>query len=93
MNTSEISRFRRSTNPKLLHKTNRTIAKSFNLSSKKIHKKKFLRVVAATDQDDGRWILCKPLVYKSDVAKRMITVPAGFQTDLLPCRVYQWCTC
>ena len=37
---------------------------------------------AATDQDDGRWILCKPLVYESDAAKQTITVPAGFQTDL-----------
>jgi hypothetical protein len=37
---------------------------------------------AASDQDDGRWILCKPLVYTSDVAKQTFTVPAGFQTDL-----------
>jgi hypothetical protein len=39
-------------------------------------------LMAASDQDDGRWILCKPLVYDSDVAKQTITVPAGFQTDL-----------
>ena len=37
---------------------------------------------AATDQDDGRWVLCKPLIYESDTAKQTITVPAGFQTDL-----------
>ena len=37
---------------------------------------------AASDQDDGRWVLCKPLVYESDVAKQTFTVPAGFQTDL-----------
>lgn len=39
-------------------------------------------LVAATDQDDGRWILCKPLVYESDVAKQTFTVPEGFETDL-----------
>lgn len=39
-------------------------------------------LVAASDQDDGRWILCKPLVYESDVAKQTITVPSGFETDL-----------
>jgi hypothetical protein len=37
---------------------------------------------AASDQDDGRWILCKPLVYQSDVAKQTFTVPEGFETDL-----------
>jgi hypothetical protein len=37
---------------------------------------------AATDQDDGKWILVKPLIYQSDVAKQTFVVPAGFQTDL-----------
>ncbi len=37
---------------------------------------------AATDQDDGRWVLVEPLIYASDVANRIITVPAGFPTDL-----------
>lgn len=37
---------------------------------------------AASDQDDGKWTLMKPLVYVSDVARRTFTVPAGFQTDL-----------
>jgi hypothetical protein len=39
-------------------------------------------LVAATDQDDGCWVLCKPLVYESDVAKQTFTVPEGFETDL-----------
>lgn len=33
-------------------------------------------------QTDARWIVLAPLVYESDVAKRTITVPAGFPTDL-----------
>jgi hypothetical protein len=37
---------------------------------------------AATDQDDGKWVLVRPLFYVSDVAKQTFTVPAGFQTDL-----------
>lgn len=37
---------------------------------------------AASDQDDGLWVLTKPLVYVSDVAQMTITVPAGFRTDL-----------
>lgn len=41
-----------------------------------------LAIAAATDQDDGRWFLTEPLVYESDAAKRTITVPAGFPTDL-----------
>ncbi len=41
-----------------------------------------LAIEAATDQDDGKWIVTAPLVYESDVAKRTITVPAGFPTDL-----------
>jgi hypothetical protein len=36
----------------------------------------------ADNTDDGQWILCAPLVYQSDVAGQMFTVPAGFQTDL-----------
>jgi hypothetical protein len=36
----------------------------------------------ADDQDEGKWILVQDLLYVSDVAKRMFTVPAGFQTDL-----------
>ena len=37
---------------------------------------------AASDVDDGRWILTKSLIYESDVAGRTIVVPAGFVTDL-----------
>lgn len=37
---------------------------------------------AATDQDDGKWILMQSLFYESDVAKQTFVVPAGFQTDL-----------
>ena len=37
---------------------------------------------AATNQDYGCWVLCKPLVYQSDVAKQTFTVPEGFETDL-----------
>lgn len=36
----------------------------------------------ATEEDDGQWILVKPLVYRSDVAAMTFVVPAGFQTDL-----------
>lgn len=36
----------------------------------------------ATDQDDGKWRLTQPLIYDSDVAKRVIVVPVGFVTDL-----------
>lgn len=32
--------------------------------------------------DDGRWRLGKPLIYSSDVAGCVITVPEGFTTDL-----------
>lgn len=32
--------------------------------------------------DDGAWKLGKPLSYSSRVARRVITVPAGFRTDL-----------
>lgn len=41
-----------------------------------------LCLVEADGQDDGKWMLGKPLVYQSDVAKTTITVPAGFKTDL-----------
>lgn len=37
---------------------------------------------ADDDVDDGVWCLAKPLSYSSDVAGRVITVPAGFRTDL-----------
>lgn len=37
---------------------------------------------AATDQDDGKWILTAALVYRSDVAQQTFVVPKGFQTDL-----------
>jgi hypothetical protein len=36
----------------------------------------------ASDQDDGKWILSKALIYQSDVAGQTFVVPAGFQTDL-----------
>lgn len=36
----------------------------------------------ADDTDDGEWVVALPLRYRSDVAKRMIVVPAGFKTDL-----------
>jgi hypothetical protein len=36
----------------------------------------------ADDTDDGQWILTRPLRYRSDVAERIIEVPAGFRTDL-----------
>lgn len=37
---------------------------------------------ADENRDDGKWIVCQPLVYDSLVAGRTITVPAGYQTDL-----------
>lgn len=36
----------------------------------------------ADDTDDGRFFLKEPLQYQSDLAKRVIIVPAGFTTDL-----------
>jgi hypothetical protein len=36
----------------------------------------------ASDQDDGKWVVCKPVIYQSDVAKQTFTVPEGFHTDL-----------
>lgn len=41
-----------------------------------------LAIEAADDQDSGRWILTKALIYQSDIAKQTIIVPRGFQTDL-----------
>jgi hypothetical protein len=41
-----------------------------------------LHLVEADDTDTGRWILFQPLVFDSKVAGRIITVPAGFPTDL-----------
>jgi|SRR3569623_156707 len=41
-----------------------------------------LTMQAADDTDDGKWVLTAPLVFESDVARALITVPAGFQTDL-----------
>lgn len=41
-----------------------------------------LALRAADDKDDGQWIVDEPLVYESDVARALVTVPAGFQTDL-----------
>jgi hypothetical protein len=36
----------------------------------------------ATGKDDGHWRLIAPLVYQSDVAGMIFTVPTGFITDL-----------
>lgn len=41
-----------------------------------------LQMAPASDRDDGFWILLSDLVYASDVANRIITVPKGFQTNL-----------
>lgn len=41
-----------------------------------------LTMQAASNEDGGGWVLTAPLVYASDVARALITVPAGFQTDL-----------
>jgi hypothetical protein len=40
-----------------------------------------LRVEPATSKDDDNWRLLDCLVYQSDVARRTITVPAGFVTN------------
>jgi hypothetical protein len=40
-----------------------------------------LRIEPATSKDDGNWRLLTDLDYKSDVAGRTITVPAGFVTN------------
>lgn len=36
----------------------------------------------ASNEDDGKWVLVEALYYQSDIAKRTILVPPGFQTDL-----------
>lgn len=46
---------------------------------------RFLTALDMRDNEgiaDEKWVLLAPLVYESDVAKRIITVPAGFPTDL-----------
>lgn len=39
-------------------------------------------ILEAADEDGGKWRVVEPFCYDSDVAKRVITVPAGFLTDL-----------
>lgn len=39
-------------------------------------------ILEAADEDGGKWRVVEPFHYDSDVAKRVITVPAGFLTDL-----------
>jgi len=39
----------------------------------------------ATNEYRGLWQLLAPLVYKSDVAKRLIVVPSGFVSDFESC--------
>ena len=41
-----------------------------------------LSIEAADDQDSGEWILTRALHYQSDLARMVIIVPKGFQTDL-----------
>lgn len=41
-----------------------------------------LAMEAVGDDDSGRWMLTKALVYQSDIAKTTIIVPRGFVTDL-----------
>ncbi len=41
-----------------------------------------LAMQAASDEDDGKWILTEPLLYSSDIANCTIVVPRGFVTDL-----------
>lgn len=45
--------------------------------------------------DDGVWLLAMPLSYSSRVARRTITVPAGFKTDLasVPRLPFVYCLC
>lgn len=40
------------------------------------------KLVLEAGDADGAWIVAAPFVYDSDVAKRVITVPQGFPTDL-----------
>lgn len=39
-------------------------------------------ILEAADEDGGKWRVVAPFYYDSDAAKRVITVPAGFLTDL-----------
>lgn len=41
-----------------------------------------LQIEAASNEDDGKWVLTAALIYQSDVANCIIIVPKGFQTDL-----------
>lgn len=40
-----------------------------------------LVIEPADDTDDGQWVLTEALLYSSDVAHGVITVPKGFKTD------------
>lgn len=40
------------------------------------------RLILEASDVDGMWVVAAPFVYDSDVAKRVITVPQGFPTDL-----------
>jgi hypothetical protein len=39
-------------------------------------------ILEAANEDGGKWRVVEPFYYDSDVANRVITVPAGFLTDL-----------
>jgi Protein of unknown function (DUF1353) len=41
-----------------------------------------LKIQNADAQDNGQWLLLRPLAYQSDLAGRIFTVPVGFRTDL-----------
>lgn len=41
-----------------------------------------LAISPAPESADGQWRLLSPLVYQSDAAGKVITVPTGFTTDL-----------
>lgn len=41
-----------------------------------------LQLEEADDMDTGKWLLLQALVFDSKVAGRIITVPAGFPTDM-----------
>lgn len=41
-----------------------------------------LQLEAASNEDDGKWIVTRDLIYQSTVADLTIIVPAGFVTDL-----------
>jgi hypothetical protein len=40
------------------------------------------KLVLEAGDADGAWVVAQPFYYDSDVAKRVITVPRGFPTDL-----------